>query len=211
MSDLTLYCDAKWESPWSFHAIVALNELGVPYRLVPVQSPISPEIRTTLRENATLGLTPCLAAGDFWLTESAAISEYLAEVYPTPAHPSLYPTDRHERARARQLMSWLRTSMMGLRGDRPTSSVFMRPVKNPLSDKGRADADELVRVAMQVIPHGATQLFAQWSIAEADFALMLMRLVANGDPVPQTVHDYTLAQWGRQSIRKFVGYIPTQI
>jgi glutathione S-transferase len=88
--------------------------------------------------------------------------------------------------------------------------VFFRPVKTPLSDKARADADELNRVAMQIIPHAATQLYSQWSIADADFALMLMRLIANSDAVPQKLIDYALAQWSRQSIRKFVGYIPTQ-
>ena len=34
-------------------------------------------------------------------------------------------------------MSWLRTSLMALREDRPTTSVFKRPVTKPMSEKGR--------------------------------------------------------------------------
>jgi len=209
MSELTLYGDANWESPWSFHVMVALDELGLPYKLVPLKLPIEPAVKSELRSHAVLGLTPCLAHGDFWITESSAITEYLAEAYPPPAHASLYPTDRAERARARQLMSWLRTSLRHLREDRPTSSVFKRPVTQPLTEKGRRDADELIRVALAVIPEGKTQLYAQWSIADADFALMLMRLVANSDQVPQKVIDYAIAQWARHSVRKYLGYVPT--
>ena len=37
VADLTLYADQSWESPWAFHAIVALEELRVPYTLDPIQ------------------------------------------------------------------------------------------------------------------------------------------------------------------------------
>ncbi len=107
-------------------------------------------------------------------------------------------------------MSWLRTAMMGLRGDRPTSSVFRRPVTTPLSDKGKADAADLVRIASALLTgHDRPHLFSTWSIADADLALMLMRLVANSDQVPERVQEYALAQWGRASVRKYLGYIPT--
>src|SRR5690348_7759593 len=120
MSELTLFADAKWESPWVFHAMVALEELRVPYTLDPVHFPMTDETRAKLREHAILGLVPCLADGEFWMTESSAISEYLAEKFAPPAHPRILPADLVERARVRQVMSWLRTSLMGLREDRPT-------------------------------------------------------------------------------------------
>jgi glutathione S-transferase len=209
MADLTLYADAKWESPWVFHAMVALEELRVPYRLQPIRYPFAEDIRTELQSHALLPKIPCIVHGDFWLTESSAISEYLAETYAPPAHPSIYPAEPKERARARQVLSWLRTSLRALRDDRPTDSIFMRPVDKPLSEKGKRDADELLRVTAQLLGSRTTTLFSTWSIADADLALMLMRLVANSDAVPPKIAEYTVAQWARQSVRKFTSYIPT--
>jgi glutathione S-transferase len=210
MSELTLYADTSWQSPWVFHVMVALDELAVRYQLVPLKLPIASELRGELRANAVLGKVPCLVHGEFWLTESSAISEYLAETFSPPAHLRLYPADVHERARARQVLSWLRTSLGGLREDRPTSSVFQRPVATPLSDKGAQDAGELIRVADQLLAGDRTTLFAEWSMADADLALALMRLVANGDElVPPRLVDYAIAQWQRTSIRKYLANIPT--
>jgi glutathione S-transferase len=209
MADLILYGDATWTSPWVFHVFVALEELKVPYRLEPLHFPIAAERRSELQQHALLPKVPCLRDGDVWLTESSAITEYLAERFAPPAHARLFPQQPAERARARQVMSWLRTSLMGLREDRPTTSVFSRPVQNPLSDKARADAAELVRVAEQVIAPGRNSLAAEWCVADADLALMLMRLVANADPVPPRIVEYALAQWGRASVRTFLGNVPT--
>jgi len=222
VADLTLYADQTWESPWAFHAMVALEELRVPYKLEPIRRPIAPDVAARLREHALLPKVPCLvdpgaqsesgrlhSGGELWLTESSAISEYLAEQYPPPAHPRLFPANPQQRARARQVLSWLRTSLMGLREDRPTSSVFMRPVTTALSDKALRDRDELLHVAQKLLAGTRETLFDDWSIADADLALMLMRLVANNDDVPERVSDYAFAQWQRQSIRKYLAHIPT--
>jgi len=206
MSELTLYADSTWQSPWVFHVMVALEELGVSYKLEPFPMPLPDDKRAMLASRAWLGKLPCLADGELWLTESSAISEYLAERFPSPR---ILPAKLDQRARARQIMSWLRTGLFGLREDRPTTSVFQRPVTKPLSDKARADANELLKVADAAIVAGKQTLFDEWSVADADLALMLMRLIANSDQVPQKIVDYALAQWGRASIRKFLAYIPT--
>jgi glutathione S-transferase len=208
MTDLLLNADAARESPWDFHVMVALDELNLPYRLEPIRRPIEPELKNQLKTHALLGLVPTLVHGDFWLTESVAISEFLAETFAPPTYPRIMPADPHERARARQVMSWLRTSSMGLRSDRPTTSVFGKPVSTPLSDKGRTDADEVLRIAGQLLTPGKQTIASEWCIADADFALMLMRLVANGDAVPTPIRDYAQAQWARPSIRKYLGNIP---
>lgn len=209
MSELTLYGDASWQSPWVFHVMVALDELKLKYKLDPLHFPIAQEIKSELRRHALLGKTPCLVNGEMWLTESSAISEYLAETFAPPHYPRIMPASVDERARARQIMSWLRTSLFGLREDRPTSSVFSRPVTTPLSDKAKRDAEELIGVAEQIIPQGQTHMFSEWCIADVDLALMLMRLVANSDRVPQRLIDYAIAQWGRHSVLKYCAYIPT--
>jgi glutathione S-transferase len=209
MTELTLYADSGWISPWVFHALVALEEKRLPYRLETLPLPIPEARRAELQARAILGKVPLLVHGDFWLTESLAISEYLAERFPTPDHPRLFPADLGERARARQVMSMLRTSLFALREDRPTTSVFGHPVATPLSAKGAADAAELVRVASALIPAGSLHLFGAWCIADADLALALMRLVANGDALPAHLADYAMAQWQRPSVRTFLAHVPT--
>ena len=99
--------------------------------------------------------------------------------------------------------------LFGLRNDRPTSNVFGPPSPGPLSDKARADAAELIGVATALVEPGTTQMFADWSIADADLALCLMRMVACQDPMPEHLTRYALAQWERPSIRAFLAHVPT--
>ena len=47
-------------------------------------------------------------------------------------------------------------------------------------------------------------MFGEWSIADADLALMLNRLVLNGDAVPERIADYARDQWQRPSIQQWV-------
>lgn len=207
--DLTLYAESTWMSPWVFHAMIALEEKQLPYKLEVVPLPIPADVRAKLEAKAVLGKVPILAHGEHWITESLAISEYLAERFPAPDHPRLFPADLVERARARQVMSWLRTSLMGLRADRPTTNVFGRPTVRPLSEKGKADADELLRVAGRLVAPGKRTMFNEWSIADADLALALMRMIGSQDHVPPHLIEYALAQWDRRSVKRFIAHVPT--
>ena len=206
---LTLYADSAWMSPWVFHALVALEEKQLTYTVEQIPLPIVEPLKSEIRAKAVLGKVPVLVHDGTWITESLAISEYLAETFPTPAHPRLFPENLVERARARQVMSWLRTSLFGLRNDRPTSGVFGHPSTSPLSDKAKADAEELLSVATALVKPGKTQMFAQWSIADADLALCLMRMVAAQDPMPEHLIQYCLAQWERRSVKRFLAHVPT--
>ncbi len=209
MSELTLYGESDWVSPWVFHVLVALEELGVRYKLETPPLPLPADRKAQLQRRGGFGKVPMLVHGEVWLSESSAISEYLAEQFAPPKYPRLLPERSDQRARARQVMSFMRTSLFGLREDRPTSSVFGRPDPRPLSDKAKADAAELVRIASHFVAPGKTQMFDTWSVADADLGLGLMRLVANSDPVPSHLLDYALAQWGRRSVAKYLSYQPT--
>src|SRR5438552_1015474 len=111
---LTLYAEADWISPWVFHAIVALEEKGLAYTLEVLPFPIPDEQKPELRTRALLAKVPMLVHDGFAVTESMAISEYIAETFPSPVYPRLFPPDLRDRARARQVMSFLRTSLFAL-------------------------------------------------------------------------------------------------
>lgn len=207
--NLTLYADSAWMSPWVFHVLVALEEKRLPYSIEQIPLPIQEPLKSELKAKAILGKVPVLVHDGTWITESLAISEYLAETFPTPGHPRLFPANLVERARARQVMSWLRTGLFGLRNDRPTSNVFGPPSFSPMSDKAKADAAELVSVASALVKPGMTQMFAEWSIADADLALCLMRMISCEDAMPEHLARYALAQWERPSIKTFLAHVPT--
>lgn len=196
-------------SPWVFHAVVALEEKQLAYKLEVVSLPMPASTKAALLPRAIIAKVPILVHGETWISESLAISEYLAEAFPAPAHPRLFPENPAERARARQIMMFLRTSLFAMREARPTSAVFGRATTKPMPDQAKEEAAELERIALAVIPEGRTTMFADWCIADADLALTLMRLVASEDPLDRRLVDYALAQFDRMGVRRFVAHLPT--
>jgi glutathione S-transferase len=197
----TLYGDAFWISPYFFTAFVALREKGLEHTVREVALHEKAQRRADFAAPSITGRVPALEHDGFWLAESSAIVEYLEDLHPTPA---LLPADARERARARQAMAWIRSDLMALREERPTTSMFYERTTKPLSEAGRAAADKLVRVADALVPEGRTTLFGAWSIADADLTFMLQRLLLNEEPVPAKLRAFAEAQWRRPSVRAFV-------
>lgn len=63
---------------------------------------------------------------------------------------------------------------------------------------------ETVLVAEKLLASDAEFLFGSWSIVDAELALMLQRLIQNGDAVSQRLKDYALQQWQRPSVQKWL-------
>lgn len=150
---------------------------------------------------ANLSLTcrvPTLTHGDFHLSESSAISEYLEDLF---ALIKVYPSDTHQRARARQIQAWLRSDLMPIRQERSTDVVFFKPTNKSLSEIAQASANKLFAVADILLRDNALNLFGDWCIADTELALMLNRLVLNGDKVPEKLVAYAQYQWQRESVQ----------
>ena len=200
---LALYGDRFWISPYVYSCFVALTEKGVPFEMVEVALDRREQHQPEFRDRSLTGRVPALRHGDFWLSESAAIVEYVDEVF-AGTGTALMPAGREDRARARQVMGWIRSDLLALREERPTTTMFYAPTKKPLGPNAQAAADKLVRVASQLVGAGRTTLFDTWSIADADLAFVLQRLVANGDPIPPALRTYAESTWRRPSVRAFV-------
>jgi glutathione S-transferase len=203
MADITLYVDRFWISPYAFSAFVSLEEKGVAFEVREVSIGDGEHKQPEFAAHFITGRIPAIQHGDFGLAESSAIAEYIDECFDGPR---LFPADPHERARARQFMSWIRSDLLALREERSTSTMFYERAKVPLSARGQAAADKLIEVASRLVPFGETSMFRTWSIADADLAFMLHRLILNGDPVPDHLRDYARAQWERPSITNFVSH-----
>lgn len=211
---LTLFTDAFWISPYAFSVFVALEEKGLPYAVETVALHEKAQRQPAFRDASITGKVPALRHGDFWLSESSAIVEYLDDVFPAPAHPTALPAGARDRGRARQIMAWIRSDLLPIREQRPTWSMFYQPTGRPLDEAGEAAARRLLHTADLLLPEGRTTLFASgFSVADADLAFMLQRLLGNGDHVPSRLRAFAEAQWQRPSVRKFVtrprpAYVP---
>ena len=198
---MILYGDRFWISPYVFSCFVTMREKGLEFAMRDVGLDRADQKAPEYEARSITGRVPTLVDGEFSLSESQAIIEYLEETHPTPP---VLPSTPHERARARQILGWVRSDLDALRAERPTSTMFYDHTSVPLSKAGHAAADKLVAVAMRLVPDGATQLFATWSIADADLAFMLHRLLLNGHDVPAKLRAFAETQWTRPSIAEFV-------
>lgn len=202
---LALIVDSLFTSPYAMSAFVALQEKGLTFDLRTVDLEAGQQHSAAFRQQSRTSRVPTLLQGDFTLSESSAITEYLEDLYPAPGHARLYPADLQQRARARQVQAWLRSDLLALRSERTTEVIFFRPNPAPLSAEGQAAADKLIRVAEGLLTPGAEHLFGAWCLADTDLALMLNRLALNGDALPERLKSYAQRQWQRPSVQQWVG------
>ena len=201
---LVLYSDTYWVSSYVFSCFVALREKGLTFEVREVALEEGAHKKPEYHARSITARVPALEHDGFFLGESSAIVEYLDDVFPVPHDRRLLPEAPRDRARARQIMAWIRSDLTALRAERPTTTIFYSPTDAPLTSAGRADADKLIHVADLLIPEEGTSLFGGWSIADSDLALMLQRLLSNGHELRPKVRRYVEVQWARPSVREFV-------
>src|SRR5262245_14186261 len=157
-----------------------------------------------LPHSTRAGTAPLRQHGDFWLAESRAIGEYLEELIP---EPRMLPPDLRDRARARQLMTWMRNDHEALRQERPAERItYPSPDPlPPLSPRAERAAGDLLRVAERLGAGPTGCLFGgRFGAVDVDLAFALMRLVATGTPMPEPTRAYADAVWHRPSVREYV-------
>lgn len=198
----TLYVDKQWISPYAFTAFVALEEKGVAYDIKTLSIGDQEQRSGSYLTISLTARIPALVHDGFGLAESSAIAEYIDEVC---EGPRLFPEDVRERARARQVMSWLRSDLPALREERPTTTMFYERATRPLSARAELSARKLIEVTEALITRDdQLTIGSTWSIADADLGFALHRLILNDHAVPSRVQRYAKAQWGRPSVMKFV-------
>ncbi|MDN4543082.1 glutathione transferase [Pseudomonas sp. C32] len=197
-----LYLGADYVSAFAMSAFVALKEKQRLFELVTLDLKARENYQANYRDLSLTCKIPTLVHEAFALSESSAIAEYLDELSPGPQ--KLYPQDPRQRARARQLQAWLRSDLLVVRKERPFDLVYFGKKDTPLSDDARAAVERLFFVADRLLGEGAEHLFGDWSIADTDLAIMLNRLVANGDQVPSRLAAYVHRQWDRDSVRAWM-------
>jgi glutathione S-transferase len=207
---IVLYGNSTGTSPYVLSCFVALREKGLSFETRDIELERGAQWEPPFARQSLTSRVPMLVDGDFALSESSAIDEYLDEAYPPPAHAPLLPKSTRERARARQVMAWLRSDLMPIREERSSEYVFyphdqLEPFA-PLSATAQRAVGKLFAAAEQLVPSSAGPLFGAWCIADTDLAMMLQRLVKTGVDVPARIRDYANAQWERPTVREFCAH-----
>ena len=198
---MLLYVDAEFASPYALVVFVSLLEKGLDFEIEPLDLIAHANHDPNFVRASITRRIPTLIHDGFALSESSAICEYLAESFPGTR---LYPTDRRDRARARQIQAWVRSDLMPIRDERPTFVVFNGAKRPALSEAAGQAAEQLFSAALTLLDGRTDNLFGDWSIADVDLAMMLQRLIVLGDPVPRRLVDYASHQWRRPSIEQWI-------
>lgn len=192
---LQLYIGNKNYSSWSLRPWVLMRQAGIPFDEVRLRFDsfeADSQFKRGLQGISPTGKVPVLVDGDQVVWDTLAIAETLAEQYPDK---HLWPQDARARAHARSVCAEMHAGFTALRGACPMNIEAQLPDVGALiwRDKAavRADVQRLVEMWGALLEqHGGPMLYGNFSIADAFFAPVCMRLLTYALPVPPEIAAY---------------------
>lgn len=192
---LKLYVGNKNYSSWSMRPWVMLKQAGIPFEEVMVRFDAfaaDSNFKAVMGNVNPAGLVPVLVDGDLAVWDTLAIAEYAAETFPDS---KLWPSDKAARARARSVCAEMHAGFSALRSACPMNIEASLPEPGRLAwrDKPavRSDVQRIVSMWSELLAaHDGPLLFGDFSIADAYFAPVVMRLKNYELPVPGHITDY---------------------
>jgi glutathione S-transferase len=193
---MKLYIGNKNYSSWSMRPWVLLTQAGIPFEEIKLRfDAFTPDstFKTELARVTPAGRVPVLVDGDLTIWDSLAIAEYVAEKFP---EKKLWPSSVADRARARSVCAEMHSGFAALR----THCLMNIEASLPeigarvLRDEPEVAADfarvtEIFRGLLAA--HGGPMLFGAFTIADAYFAPVVMRIRTYALPVPPDVAAWT--------------------
>lgn len=192
---LKLLIGNKNYSSWSMRPWVLLKQAGIPFEEVKVRFDsfdASSTFKKTLAGVTPTAKVPVLQDGDLAIWDTLAIAEYVAEQFPDK---QLWPAERVARARARSICAEMHSGFTGLRGNCPMNIEAHLPDTGALiwRDKPavRSDLERIISMWSALLQeHGGPMLFGAFTVADAYFAPVCMRIQTYALPVPPVVQAY---------------------
>ena len=192
---MKLYIGNKNYSSWSMRPWVLLKQAGISFDDIKIRfDAFSPEskFKTELARISPAGRVPVLVDGDLVVWDTLAIAEYVAERFP---EKQLWPLDVKSRARARSVSAEMHSGFGSLRSHFPMNIEAALPeVGARLLAEQMGVRDDLARLvgmwSALLEASGGPMLFGSFSIADAFFAPVVMRLNTYGLPVPAAIAGY---------------------
>ena len=194
---LKLYIGNKNYSSWSMRPWVLLKQSGIAFEEVMVRFGEDALAADSSFKQAILavnpvGRVPVLVDDDLAVWETLAIAEYAAERFP---EKHLWPQDVRARARARSVCAEMHAGFTALRNACPVNIEAFLPEVGAIVWRDhpavRADVQRLVAMWTELLEqHKGPLLFGEFSIADAYFAPVCIRLKNFALPVPAHITDY---------------------
>ena len=192
---LKLYIGNKNYSSWSMRPWVVLKQAGIAFEEVKVRFDSfdsGSAFRKTMDALSPVGKVPVLVDDGLVVWDTLAIAEYLAEKF---LEKTLWPPDIKARARARSVCAEMHSGFGALRSACPMNIEASLPEIGQLiwRDKPAVRADVARLVAMWdelLTQHNGPMLFGGFTIADAYFAPVAMRLKTYTLPVPASITAY---------------------
>ena len=192
---LKLYIGNKNYSSWSMRPWVLLQQTGIAFEEVVIRFDSFDEgsdFRKQISTISPVGKVPVLCDDGFKIWDTLAIAEYLAECFPDK---NLWPAGARDRARARSICAEMHSGFTALRGACPMN------IEADLHEAGqliwrdkpavRTDIARLISMWRELLAaHSGPMLFGEFSIADAFFAPVCMRLKSYALPVPEDIAAY---------------------
>ena len=197
---LKLVIANKRYSSWSMRPWLVLKAFGIHFEEIRI--PLG-RADTSLQISlySAAGRVPVLLAGEIAVWDSLSICEYLDEQFPEKA---MWPTDVASRAMARSICAEMHSGFTGMR-----SAMWMN-IGADFRGKGhtaeaQSDLGRIIEIWETCLAHfGHHQfLFGEFSIADAYYAPVVMRIVTYGVSLAPALQAYVdrvcahpaVAQW----------------
>ena len=191
---LSLYIGNKNYSSWSMRAAVLLDAFGLAHtehKLEFDDFSADGVFKQSIGKISAAGKVPVLVDGDITVWDSLAIAEYVAEAHPEKA---LLPQDKANRAHARAITAEMHSGFQALRNACPMNiEADLAEVGQGLWQENaglRADVAYLEAMWGELLADGREFLFGSFSIADAFYAPVVMRLQGYGLPVNEVTQAY---------------------
>lgn len=204
-----LFVGNKNYSSWSMRPWVLLTQAGIAFKEVMVRfdsfAPDS-QFKATLQGLSPTGKVPLLVDEDLAVWDTLAIAEYIAEQHPDK---QLWPAERAARAQARSVCAEMHSGFTNLRGNCPMNIEADLATTGALiwRDKPgvRTDIQRLVEMWTGLLDtYGGPLLFGKFSVADAYFAPVCMRLKTYALPVPAHIAAYVERVCALPSVQAWV-------
>jgi len=192
---LTLYIGNKNYSSWSMRPWVLMKQAGLPFEERKVRFDAfeaDSQFKQAVLKINPAGRVPVLVDDGFAVWDSLAIAEYLAEKFPDRA---LWPRDPRARARARSVCAEMHSGFTALRSHCGMNIEASLPAigQQVWSEQAavRTDVERIVRMWTELLAqHKGPMLFGEFSVADAFYAPVCMRLRTYALPVPAEIQAY---------------------
>ena len=175
-------------STWSLRAWLLLREAGIEFdeHRIALDTPTTAQDITSF---SAAGHVPVLQLGDITVWDTMAIGETVAERWP---EKNLWPPDPDQRAHARSICAEMHSGFTALRNGMPMNCRAMGR-KVPLSDELGDDIARVIDIwadCHQRYGNGGDWLFGDFSVADAMFAPVVLRLRTYGINLPESASFY---------------------